>query len=479
MVQDKFNIDMIYLTKKNGTTWFMNNSDPESDSRFYVGSSVNGLVKSGSWWKCKDNDKVRLNAQTPKTVTMDNALGGCKLHFADAEERGHAGMSDAWRNVEMTCMFNLSTFDPSDGRLILKGPTFHHDDAPCCSGHAYGVRFFFRNPLEIQFFKEMWHVNYFSRPDSPVATKYGSIKDGFDHICKFIVYSRTKNSKEVRVLEAWLDDDGDGKNFTKVGTVTDAGNWGTGGDVCRGDEDQILTWGSGWMQYRWDADNGNTNLKFKNWSCREIDVDLNEDTTPTDPIDTRSDTTNLVIPLVLNFDVNARRTSPCATGVSSDPFYFKAVTQDTNQWRTLCDHANHSNRIRYGNYAPTTGSGLYNRKLVAARLPLAKGGSPAASPPVWAKIWKGSGGSILSNNSIDPTTLTTTMTYYNFDFTGNSYTTQVGDRVVLEYVGTDPNNNVRTCYLQEDAGTDASQYENDGTGWVQYDSRVASCEYFE
>lgn len=478
MAKDKFNYDMIYLTKKNGVTWFMG-SDPNNDKRFYIGSSVGDLNKSGSYWKCEKNDKVRLNAQTPQTVGMDNALGGCNLDYRKAADRGNAGMSDAWTNIEATALINLTSFEPSDGRFIIKGPTFHHNSngGACCSGHAYGVRFFFANPLKVQFFKEMWHVNYESRNE--VTTKYGSIKDGNDHICKFIVYTKIINSKKCRVLEAWIDDDGDGSKFTKVATTTDSGGWGSGGDDCNGADDQILTWGSGWIQFRWDADN-NTDLKFKNWSVREIDINLNEDTDPVDPVvDTRSTTTTLVIPLTLNFDVNAKRTTPCMTGVSSDSFYSKALTQTTSQWRTLCDHVDHSNRIRYGNYIPDTGSGLYNRKLVSARLALAKYGSPASSPPVWAKIWKGSGGSILSNNSINPTSLTTSMAFYNFDFTGNNYILRVGDRVVLEYVGTDPDNAVRSCYILEDAGTDTTQHLDDGTGWQQFDTRVTSGEYFD
>lgn len=479
MVQDKFNIDMIYLTKKGGVTWFMNNSDPESDSRFYIGSSTNGLTKSGTYWKCNKNDKVRLNAQTPKTVTMDNSIGGCKMDFAAAEDRGHAGMSDAWKNVEMTGTINLTNFSPSDGRFILKGPTFHHDNPPCCSGHAYGVRFFFRNPLQIQFFKEMWHVNYFSRPDVEFNTKYGSIMDGNDHVCKFIVYSRTKNNKEVRVLEAWIDDDGDGKNFTKLGSVTDAGGWGDGGGQCNGDDDQILTWGSGWMQYRWDAD-GSTDIKFKNWSCREIDVDLDTETNPTDPIDTRNTVTTLDIPLTICFDVNARRTSQCATGITSDPFYTKDVTQDSSNWRYIVDASGQDHRTRVALYVPTSGSGVYHKTPVSAWWGLNKVGSPSASIKVFSKIWT-SGGTVkyTSPTQLDPSTLTSTMAFYNFDFSTNTYNMQIGDFIGIEYLGTDINNCIRSCFLPEDAGTDHGQYEGSPQSWDIFDTRVTSCKLFE
>lgn len=476
MVKDKFGYDMIYLTKKGGMTWFMNNADPDSDKRFYIGSSVNGLVKAGSYWKCKDNDKVRLNVQTPQTVGMDNALGGCKLDYKKAADRGNAGMSDAWTNVEMTGLINLTQFSPSDGRFIMKGPTFHHSDDKCCSGHAYGVRFFFRNPLQIQFFKEMWHVNYFSRPDNETNTKYASIKDGKDHVCKYIVYTKTINNKKCRVLEAWIDFDADGSKFTKVASVTDSGGWGDGGGQCNGNDDQILTWGSGWMMYRWDAD-GSTDIKFKNWSVREIDVELDEETQTTDTIDTRSTETTIIIPLTLNFDVNAKRTTPCMTGTLSDSFYYKAVTQTSSQWRDLCDHINHNNRIMYVNHI-NTGSGAYGKKLAAVRKPLNKRGSPASSPKVYCKIWD-SGGNVkyTSPTNIDPTTLTSTMAFYSFDFTTCTRTMANGDRVGLIYEGTDPDNCVRTCYLVDDAGTDAEMY--DINGWYLFDTRVMSCEYFE
>ena len=71
------------------------------------------------------------------------------------------------------------------------------------------------------------------------------------------------------------------------------------------------------------------------------------------------------------------------------------------------------------------------------------------------------------------------MAFYTFDFSTNKYILQVGDRIGLEYLGTDTNNNVRSCYLVQDVGTNLTQFKNDGTGWDGFDDRVMSCQYFE
>lgn len=479
MTQDEFNIDFIYQTKSNTSPWFMDNDDPENDSRFYIGSTVGGLTASGSYWKCDRNDQVRLNAQTPQAVNMDNSDGGCSMDFAEAASKGHTGMTDRWRDIEMTGKINLTTFSPSDGRFIMKGPTFHHHQDPCCSGHAYGVRFFTQGALQIQFFKEIYHSHYESRPSSPIATDFATITDGADHICKFVRYNKVINGIQGVVLEAYIDFDGDGKNFVKVGETVDVGGWNDGGDQCNGNDDQILTWGSGWAMFRWDA--SSTDLKFKDWSVREIDPTLSVEQSPTDPIDTRGDETAVVIPLVLSFDVNALRENPCGVGAGgggsppSSPFYEIAI--NASNPKIMSNTSGNDFRKRVAAWITGTLSPCYNKKPQSCDFALAKVGTPSAAS-VFAKIWDSTNAvKYTSPTSFADSSLSTTLTYKTFDFSTNTRFLQVNDRIGVEYINADSSNYVITCYISDIAGNDTKQSQYEGSVWDD-NSREQSCRLY-
>ena len=480
MTQDEFDIDFIYATKANTQSWFMDNDDPEHDSRFYIGSTVGGLTASGSYWKCDRNDQVRLNAQTPQAVNMDNSDGGCNMDFAAAEAKGNTGMTDRWRDIEMTAKINVNNFSPSDGRFIMKGPTFHHHQDPCCSGHAYGVRFFFAGALTIQFFKEIYHSHYESRPSDPIATDFATIMDGQDHNLKFVRYNKVINGIQGVVLEAYVDFDADGKNFVKVGETVDVGGWNDGGDQCNGDDDQILTWGSGWAMFRWDA--SSTDLKFKDWSTREIDPTISPEQSPTDPIDTRGDETALVIPLVLTFDVNALRDNPCAVAGGgppppppSEPFYSAPI--DSNNPKILSNTSGNDFRKRAAAWITDTGSDAYNKKPVSCDFALAKVGTPAAAS-VFSKIWDSANNVVYTSpTSYTDASLTTTLTYKNFDYSTNTRFLKVNDRIGVEYINADGSNYVITCYISDIAGNGTKQSQYEGSVWDD-NSREQSCRLY-
>lgn len=483
MTQDPFGIDMIYQTKKNGTTWFMDNANADKDERFYVGGNVNGIKSVGNgFWICNDNTQVRLNAQTPQTVNMTNAVGGCNLDFADAELKGNTGMSDAWTNIEMTALINASTFSPSAGKeFIMKGPTFHHHQDPCCSGHAYGVRFAWGNPMQFQFFKEIWHSHYASRPDNFITSKYASLLDGQNHILKFVVYTKTVNNIIGRQLEAYIDFDADGKDFVKLGEVIDLGGWNDSGGQCNGKDDQILTWGSGWCMFRWDTTT--TDLKFKNWSAREIDVSATPENNPTDPTDSRTTETSLTIANALHFDVNALRQNPCAVGGggggggsgSSAAFYKNDI--NTSNPKQLSDSSTWQNRKRVVVKVEGSLSDCYLEIPKTCKFALAKVLSPNTNN-VNAKIWNSSGSVVYTSpTNIADSSLTTTLTMTQFDFSSNTHALAVGDYIGVEYLGTSSSNYVITCYVDDIGGNDTRMTQYEGTTW-QTKNREMCCELY-
>jgi len=72
-------------------------------------------------------------------------------------------------------------------------------------------------------------------------------------------------------LENWLDPL-DNNNWTKIGQYIDQGGWGKNGTKCGGKSDEIITWGSPMVTFRWD----NISIDFRNLSVREIEPPILE-----------------------------------------------------------------------------------------------------------------------------------------------------------------------------------------------------------
>jgi hypothetical protein len=481
MVKDKFGIDQIYVTKSNTSPFFMDNNNLDNQSKIEWGSKTEPEKTSGGYWQMKDNSQVRMNFAAAASYKDT-----CSLDFARAYKSGSSGMSSpAWKNIEMTIKSKLTEFNPSDGRLILKGPTGrHHSNTVCCSGSCYGVRFFLNtNPMEIQFFKEMWHVNYDDRPK--VVTKFSHLDDGDPHNFKFITYNVVKNNKLCQAMEAYIDFDADGSKFVKVGETVDTGGWGDGGDRCNGADDQILTWDNEFAQFRWDADS--TDIEFKDASCREIDPFASIDDNPTDPStggggtgsDPRPTTVRLVVPLVLRFDVNARRNLSCIVGTpppSTDPFY----DIDADNVKELSDSSEHAHRKRLCVKIDSTGSPFYNKVVKDFKVWMRKHNSPNTAN-VQSKIWKsGSGTTIMftSPTNRPDSLLGASYGLIQFDYTTNTYILKVGDRIGIEYLGTDPDNYVEGSYIDDISGNGTTYDQYEGSSW-ESKSRELSCQAFE
>ena len=485
MTTDPFGIDFIYPTKKNTVPFFMDNNNFDNQGRMEWGSKTTPQKTSGGFWEIKDNSQVRINF-----AAASKFKDTCTLDFKKAAASGSSGMSSpAWRDIEMTIRFKLTNFSPSDGRLILKGPTGrHHSNTVCCSGSCYGCRFFVvTNPMKVQWFKEMYHVHYDSRPAQEVSTKFGNLNDGNEHIAKFVSYNITVDGKLCQKLEQYIDFDGDGKKFIKVAETIDTGGWNDDGGRCNGDDDQKITWDNEFALFRWDA--SSTDIEFKDASCREIDPFASPDQTPTDPGGgagggDRPTTQRLIVPIVLSFDVNAYRFSKCATvggggggGAAADPFY--DTTPD--HIKEISNNSSFSNRTIVAVNIINTASPFYNVVVKSFKAWLKKIGTPNTNNAV-AKIWKAGTGltvaftspTVVTDSSL-PTSFSATTDY---DFLTNTYIMKVGDRIGIEYLGTSSSNYIDAAYQTGIDGNGTGETQREGSSWDDHDTREMACKAY-
>src|SRR5215207_4436973 len=87
-VQDKFGIEEIYPTTSNGSVWYLNNEDPQSDGNFYFTSLEDiGLDEE------EDQGEFKMDAETG---TQEH---GVRIHVDSPKGQ--------WKNVEMSGYFKL------------------------------------------------------------------------------------------------------------------------------------------------------------------------------------------------------------------------------------------------------------------------------------------------------------------------------------------------------------------------------------
>jgi hypothetical protein len=74
------------------------------------------------------------------------------------------------------------------------------------------------------------------------------------------------NGQTAVKIELWVDPNNN-NDWQKVYDFIDLGGWGSDGEECNGEPDQIISWGGPIATFRWDrADSIDT----KNLSVREI-----------------------------------------------------------------------------------------------------------------------------------------------------------------------------------------------------------------
>ncbi len=215
---------------------------------------------------------------------------------------------------------------------------------------------------------------------------------------------------------------------------------------------------------KWDA-GGRGKAHFKNISLREIDPTLSFDDNPDipPPPEQPPDTTTIQGQFKFQWDINTLRTSTCAgvgdgggagsggddSGISGNAKFYSVYTEEgTDSDKQLSDTSTWDNRTRLV-MSPSSSSSTLNGKLpIQLDIPLKREGLPDASPVIYAKIWSSSNSvKYTSPTTFNPRTLSTSFTKKVFDFSTNTHTLVVGDRIGIQYDGDDADEYVVASYL--------------------------------
>jgi hypothetical protein len=256
---DTFGIQKIYPTKANGEEWFMDmtdGQDPRSRPPPLAKNTEDGSfkVKSG---------QVRYGVFTTsgydpaKIETLDHAT---------IAQNGYMQSPNDWKNVEMTGYIKVNSGQSGENfAWYARGGRHTGSGNPeGCEGVAYKPALFYDG--RVRFAKEQWHVSY-AFTDSKKATDLAEEEwVGF----KSIMWNTVQNGKTVVKMEIWLDKNVDGNEdgpWERVDENIDSGGWGSEGEECGGEPDQIITWGGPIATFRWD---GASDVDIKSFSVREI-----------------------------------------------------------------------------------------------------------------------------------------------------------------------------------------------------------------
>jgi hypothetical protein len=255
---DTFGIQKIYPTKAGGEEWFMDMTDGQ-DPR----SKPPSLTKNPDGSFKVESGQVRFGVFTTsgydpgKIETLDHAT---------IAQKGYMQSPNDWKNVEMTGYVKVNSGQSGENfAWYARGGRHTGSGNPeGCEGVAYKPGLFYDG--RVRFAKEQWHVSY-AFTDSKRAMDSAEDKwVGF----KGIMWNFVENGETHVKMEIWLDKNEDGKQdgpWEKVDENIDSGGWGSEGEECGGEPDQIITWGGPIATFRWD---GGSDVDIKNFSVREI-----------------------------------------------------------------------------------------------------------------------------------------------------------------------------------------------------------------
>ena len=260
-------VSFLYPTKPGGFVWYLNTDNP-FDSHFEKGggSTYEKLVKNkdGSW-KPNSHGDVKFNILV--TPGQKDAIGGCNMNFADCIQRGFTRKPPI-TNVELTGFFKMSQAVTRDG-IYMRGPWNHHPSTSrvCCQDAGYDLEIMPNGTFK---FTKGLHGTI-THPQgiqtiSPSVNFVGLGWFGLKYI--FFIESADPASPKIR-LQLYLNRNGDGKTWAKVGEASDFKGlkWGESRALCGGEPFQVYAWGAAGMVIKWY----DGHIDFKWWSVREID----------------------------------------------------------------------------------------------------------------------------------------------------------------------------------------------------------------
>ena len=241
-VQDKFGIAEIYPTATNGSVWYLNNEDPQSDNNFYFTSLEDiGLDEE------EGQGEFKMDAET------GTERHGVRIHVDSPKGQ--------WKNVEMSGYFKLVDGEDEFTMIARHGPSYH-DNGGCDAYGYYGM-------LSAQgdaFFKKKTyhHGGGYTGRTAVSENVVDELQDRWIGV-KLIVYD--VGSEDVK-LELWVDDGDETNNWKKVTEYIDDGEWETDESHCDRSDDYRIDSGTR-ASFRVD----DSEFEFKKLSVREIETE--------------------------------------------------------------------------------------------------------------------------------------------------------------------------------------------------------------
>jgi hypothetical protein len=241
---DKLGIEEIYPTASNGSVWYLNNEDPQSDGNFYFTS----LEDIGLDEEEEDQGEFKMDAETG---THEH---GVRIHVDSPKGQ--------WKNVEMSGYFKLVDGEDEFTMIARHGPSYH-DNEGC---DAYGYYGMLSAEGDAFFKKKTYHYSGGYTGRTAVAENVvDELQDRWIGI-KFIVYD-VGGEDDVK-LELWIDDGDETNNWKKVTEYIDDGEWETDESHCDRPDDYRIDSGTR-ASFRVD----DSEFEFKKLSIREIETE--------------------------------------------------------------------------------------------------------------------------------------------------------------------------------------------------------------
>ena len=240
---DKFGIEEIYPTASNGSVWYLNNKDPQSDGNFYFTSLEDiGLDEE------EHQGEFKMDAET------GTERHGVRIHVDSPKGQ--------WKNVEMSGYFKMVNGEDEFTMIARHGPSYH-DNGGC---DAYGYYGMLSAEGDAFFKKKTYHHGGGYTDRTAVAENVvNELQDRWIGI-KFIVYD-VSGEDDVK-LELWVDNGDETNNWKKVTEYIDNGEWETDESHCDRPDDYTIDSGTR-ASFRVD----DSEFEFKKLSVREIETE--------------------------------------------------------------------------------------------------------------------------------------------------------------------------------------------------------------
>jgi calcineurin-like phosphoesterase family protein len=281
---DQFGIKMIYPTKEDGATWFQDNN-PEGDGRLISDAEI--ITRIGDYFVASPEPEGDVYI---KVVNEFEPFIECNVNYSQLASQGFVSSDGDWKNVEVTIFIypqEIEAAATASKQFAIEARASDDDgNENCCSDHLYAATLIL-DPSgtlagQVRLTKRLSVQNRLDNITQTVKPNFYRSWTGM----KLCIYNVNGPNNETWVtVELWLcpSDSTTDKttNWTKVYSFIDKGNnWGVGGDACGGDVAQAITWGAPFVAMRYINE---PEIRWKHWSVREIDINGEFPTDPTDP----------------------------------------------------------------------------------------------------------------------------------------------------------------------------------------------------